>query len=318
MAMTTDSGENLVTRLCGVKYPVFQAGMAGMAGPKLASTVSNAGGLGHLGGLRQQPSILRRWIRETKKLTSQPFGVNLVPVYGGPEVFEAQLRVVFEEKPKVLSLFYGDFADVIPRAKKAGLVVMVQVGSVNEAKVVVAQGADIVIAQGSEGGGHLHYGTVGLMTLLPAIADIAQDRPVLAAGGITTRADVEIALRLGAQGVWIGTAFVATEESLAHELYKKKLVEASTDDTEYRTGYSFGWKFGTPHRVIPNRKKWNLLRFVGGGARLVDKTSVADRLSLFAGQGVGKINGVMPAAELVARLAGVWGCSSLSQDSIET
>jgi enoyl-[acyl-carrier protein] reductase II len=225
-------------------------------------------------------------------------------VYGGPEVFEAQLQVVFEEKPKVLSLFYGDFASVIPRAKQAGLVVMVQVGSVSEARAVVAQGADIVIAQGSEGGGHLHHGTVGLMSLLPAVVAIAQGRPVLAAGGISTRTDVEIALRLGAQGVWVGTAFVATDESLAHALYKKKLVEASADDTEYRTGYSFGWKFGTPHRVIPNRNRWNLMRFVGGGARVVDQPSVAQKLSLFAGQGVGKIQEIVPAAQLVASLAG--------------
>lgn len=289
--------------LCGVEYPVFQAGMAGIAGPKLAAAVSNAGGLGHLGGLRQPPANLRKWIREAKELTDKPFGVNLVPVYGGPEVFDAQLRIVLEERPKVLSLFYGDFEAVIPRAKDAGLIVMVQVGSVKEAHKVISEGADIVVAQGAEGGGHLHFGTIGLMALLPSVVEIAEGRPVLAAGGITNRVDVKAVVDLGASGVWVGTAFVATRESLAHDVYKRRLVEASTDDTEYRTGYSFGWKYGTPHRVIPNRDKWNLVRLVGGGARVIDKPEIAEKLSLFAGQGVGKIKRILGAAELVSELA---------------
>jgi enoyl-[acyl-carrier protein] reductase II len=103
--------------------------------------------------------------------------------------------------------------------------------------------------------------------------------------------------------VVVGTAFIATDESNAHPLYKQKIIEATTDDTEYRTGYSFGWTYGTPHRVIPNRDKWNLLRFIGGGARAIDKPRMAQKLSLYAGQGVGKIHSVVPAAERVAELA---------------
>ena len=292
---------------CGVKSAVFQAGMAGIAGPTLAAAVSNAGALGHLGGLRQPPRRLRQWIRETRALTDRPFGVNLVPVWGGPEVFEAQLRVVLEEQPRVLSLFYGDFGAVIPRAKAAGLIVMVQVGTVGAARRAFDQGADMVIAQGAESGGHLHPGQIGLLALLPAVVAVAQGRPVLAAGGITDRHDVRAVLELGAAGVWVGTAFVATHESLAHEVYKRRLVEAATDDTEYRTGYSFGWKFGTPHRVIPNRERWNPLRFIGGGARLVDAPRVAEKLSLFAGQGVGRIDSVVSAAQRVTELARGFG-----------
>jgi enoyl-[acyl-carrier protein] reductase II len=108
---------------------------------------------------------------------------------------------------------------------------------------------------------------------------------------------------LGASGVLVGTAFLASEESNAHPLYKQKILEASTDDTEYRTGYSFGWTYGTPHRVIPNRDKWNVLRLVGGGARAIDKDRMARKLSLYAGQGVGKIHSIVPAAERVAELA---------------
>lgn len=101
----------------------------------------------------------------------------------------------------------------------------------------------------------------------------------------------------------VGTAFVASEESNAHPLYKQKIVEASVDDTEYRTGYSFGWTYATPHRVMPNRDRWNLLRFIGGGARAIDKPRMAEKLSLYAGQGVGKIDAVVPAAQRVAELA---------------
>lgn len=294
---------NHVTQLCGVKYPIFLAGMAAISGPKLVAAVANAGGMGVMGGLRLPPLALRKWIGEVRALTDKPFGVNLVPQFGGPDVFETQFQIILQEKPRMLSLFYAEgHADMISRAKEAGLLVMVQVGSVKLARDAIARGADIIAAQGSESGGHLNRGTIGLMSLLPSILDIAQGRPVLAAGGITNREDVRAVMGLGASGVLVGTAFVASEESNAHPLYKQKIVEATVDDTEYRTGYSFGWTFGTPHRVIPNRDKWNLLRFIGGGARAIDKPKMARKLSLYAGQGVGKIHSVVPAAERVIEL----------------
>ncbi|WHQ44313.1 NAD(P)H-dependent flavin oxidoreductase [Alcaligenes faecalis] len=296
---------NAITEMCGVQYPIFLAGMAAISGPKLVAAVANAGGFGVLGGLRLAPLMLRKWLRETRALTDQPFGVNVVPQFGGPEVFEAQFQVILQERPRILSLFYAEdySADMIPRAKDTGMIVMVQTGTAALARKAIAYGADIIVAQGSEGGGHLNRGTIGLMSLLPAILDCAQGRPVLAAGGITTRQDVRAAMSLGASGVLVGTAFLASEESNAHSLYKQKILEASTDDTEYRTGYSFGWTYGTPHRVIPNRDKWNVLRLVGGGARAIDKDRMARKLSLYAGQGVGKIHNIVPAAERVAELA---------------
>ena len=300
-----DFAGNVITEMCGVQYPIFLAGMAAISGPQLVAAVANAGGFGVLGGLRLAPLMLRRWLRETRALTDQPFGVNVVPQFGGPEVFEAQFQVILQERPSILSLFYAEdySADMIPRAKDAGMIVMVQTGTAALARKAIAHGADIIVAQGSEGGGHLNRGTIGLMSLLPAILDCAQGRPVLAAGGITTRQDVRAAMILGASGVLVGTAFLASEESNAHPLYKQKILEASTDDTEYRTGYSFGWTYGTPHRVIPNRDKWNVLRLVGGGARAIDKDRMARKLSLYAGQGVGKIHSIVPAAERVAELA---------------
>lgn len=299
-----DYAGNVITDMCGVQYPIFLAGMAAISGPQLVAAVANAGGMGVLGGLRLAPLMLRKWLRETRALTDQPFGVNVVPQFGGPEVFEAQFQVILQERPRILSLFYAEdySADMIPRAKDAGMIVMVQTGTVALARKAIAHGADIIVAQGSEGGGHLNRGTIGLMSLLPAILDWAQGRPVLAAGGITTRQDVRAAMSLGASGVLVGTAFLASEESNAHPLYKQKILEASTDDTEYRTGYSFGWTYGTPHRVIPNRDKWNVLRLVGGGARAIDKDRMARKLSLYAGQGVGKIHSIVPAAERVEEL----------------
>ena len=300
-----DFAGNVITDMCGVRYPIFLAGMAAISGPQLVAAVANAGGMGVLGGLRLAPLMLRKWLRETRALTDQPFGVNVVPQFGGPEVFEAQFQVILQERPRILSLFYAEdySADMIPRAKDAGMIVMVQTGTAALARKAIAHGADIIVAQGSEGGGHLNRGTIGLMSLLPAILDCAQGRPVLAAGGITTRQDVRAAMSLGASGVLVGTAFLASEESNAHPLYKQKILEASTDDTEYRTGYSFGWTYGTPHRVIPNRDKWNVLRLVGGGARAIDKDRMARKLSLYAGQGVGKIHSIVPAADRVAELA---------------
>lgn len=300
-----DFAGNVITQMCGVQYPIFLAGMAAISGPQLVAAVANAGGMGVLGGLRLAPLMLRKWLRETRALTDQPFGVNVVPQFGGPEVFEAQFQVILQERPRILSLFYAEdySADMIPRAKDAGMIVMVQTGTAALARKAIAHGADIIVAQGSEGGGHLNRGTIGLMSLLPAILDCAQGRPVLAAGGITTRQDVRAAMSLGASGVLVGTAFLASEESNAHPLYKQKILKASTDDTEYRTGYSFGWTYGTPHRVIPNRDKWNVLGLVGGGARVIDKDRMARKLSLYVGQGVGKIHSIVPAAERVAELA---------------
>jgi len=291
-----------LTKMCGIKIPVFQAAMAGLAGPELAAEVSQAGGLGHLGALRVPPRILRQWIEQTRSLTSRPFGVNLVPQYGGPEVFEATFQVVLETRPQVLSLFYGDFEDIIPRAKDAGIVTMVQVGSVGEAKKAVKDGADIIIAQGIESGGHIRA-QIGLMALLPAIVDIADGRPVIAAGAIHEARAVRAARCLGAQGVWSGTAFLVCDECNTNDAYKQKLIEADTDAPQYLTGYSYGWKYGTPHRAIRGRGGWNLLRFMGGGLRKSDDPKMADRLSLYAGQGVGFVRERIPARQVVAQLA---------------
>ena len=289
-------------QLCNIVLPVYQAGLGGVAGPDLAAAVSEAGGLGHLGCIRCSAVEVRSWIRETREKTDKPFGVNLVPPGGGPDGFEAQLAVVLEERPRVLSLFWGDFAQVIPRAKAAAIVTMVQVGSVADALKAARDGADIVIAQGIESGGHVR-GKIGLMALLPAVIDALGPVPVLAAGGIADAAALETVLRMGAAGAWVGTRFVASHESLAHDIYKRRLVEAGTDDTYHGHFYSYGWKLGTPYRAIRSKENWNPLHLIAGGARKSDDEKYAKSFSVYAGQGVGKIEEILSAREIVERLA---------------
>jgi enoyl-[acyl-carrier protein] reductase II len=296
-----NSASARVAELCGLEYPIFQAGMGGQAGPELAAAVSEAGGLGHLGGIRLGAAQLRAWIRETRDRTTKPFGVNLVPTGGGPDGFRAQMAVVLEERPKVLSLFWGDFTAVIPAAKAAGIVTMVQVGSVAEARKAVAYGADVIVAQGVEAGGHVR-GTIGLFALLPAVLGVAGTRPVLAAGGIADGSGLLGVLEMGAAGAWIGTRFLASNESLAHSVYKERLLAAGADDPKYSRLYSYGWRFGTPHRAILGHRGISPLRLVAGGPRNCDSERYARSIRVYAGQGVGLIHEILPAAEIVSRL----------------
>ena len=308
--------ENSVQAMCGISKPVFQAAMAGLSGPDLVAAVSEAGGLGHLGALRVLPKTLRGWIHRTRSLTDKPFGVNLVPQFGGADFFEAALSIVLEERPKVLSLFYGDFQDVIPRAKDAGIVTMVQVGSLAEARKAVNDGADILIAQGIEAGGHVR-GRVSLMALLPAVVDIAEGRPVIAAGAINDVRAAKAARCLGASGVWCGTAFLASTECDAHDAYKDKLVQADTDAPKFKTGYSYGWKYGTPHRAIDGKRGWNLLRLMGGGIRMIDNPKMADKLSLYAGQGVGQVRSIRSSADIVEEMSEAFSGPSGGSGGVE-
>jgi len=287
--------------LCGIGVPIYQAGLGGVAGPDLAAAVSQAGGLGHLGCIRRSAADVGHWIRATREKTDKPFGVNLVPPGGGPDGFEAQLAAVLRERPKVLSLFWGDFAQVIPRARAAGITTMVQVGSVAEARKAARDGADIVIAQGVEAGGHVR-GRIGLMALLPAVIEAVAPVPVLAAGGLADAAAVDAVLHMGAAGAWVGTRFVASHESLAHDIYKQRLLEAGTDDTYHGHFYSYGWKLGTPYRAIRSRERWNPYHLIAGGARNSDDESYARSFSVYGGQGVGKIGEILGAGEIVRRL----------------
>lgn len=288
--------------LLGTNNPVFQAGMGGIAGPELTAAVSNAGGLGHLGAIRMAAKDLQNAIRRTKALTDQDFAVNLVMPGGGPDGFDAQLDVILAEKPKAVSLYWGDFKLVIPKLKAAGITVMVQVGSVRDAQKALEDGADVIIAQGIESGGHV-ISKIGLMSILPAIVEIAGTTPVLAAGGLSSARKIKAALGLGAAGAWVGTSFVVASESNAHDIYRKRLIEARIEDTLHGHFYSYGWPLGTPYRALKPKKKFSIRNFKAAGARPGDSDAFAETVQLYAGQGVGDIKEIKPAAEILKELS---------------
>src|SRR5712691_5937594 len=190
-----------LTRMLSIVHPVIQAGMGGVARAELVAAVSNAGGLGMLGMIRMPPDFIREQIRKTRVLTDRPFGVNLVPPVTPPDGVEVQFAVCLEERVSVLSLFWCDPTPFVERCHSAGIIVMVQVGSGEEARRAVQAGVDIVVAQGVEAGGHVR-GSVGLFPLVPTIVDVVDPVPVVAAGGIADGRGLAAALALGAQGVW--------------------------------------------------------------------------------------------------------------------
>ncbi|MCD6253183.1 MAG: nitronate monooxygenase [Thermotogae bacterium] len=230
-----------VNEILGVDYPIIQGGMAWVATPKLAAAVSNAGGLGVVGAAAMAPDRLREAIRETKKLTDKPFGVNLIMI---SPYFQQQLGVVLEEWVPVITLGAGNPTPYIPKLKEQGIRVAPVVSSDSLARMVERAGADLVITEGMECGGHI--GDVTTMVLVPKVVD-SVSIPVVAAGGIADGRGFLAALALGAEGIQMGTRFVASVECEAHENYKKMILKASIRDAVVT-----GAKLGHPARVIKN------------------------------------------------------------------
>ena len=156
------------TRMLEISHPIAQAGLGGVGRAELAAAVSNAGALGMLGMIRQPPDFIRAQVRRTRELTNRPFGVNLVPPVASESGFESQLSVCIEERVSLVSLFWCEAAAYVPACHAAGIKVMLQVGTAQEAREARAANVDIIVAQGMEAGGHVR-GEVGLFPLLPAI-----------------------------------------------------------------------------------------------------------------------------------------------------
>ncbi len=222
-----------ITELLGIKYPVLQGGMAWIAESTLASAVSEAGGLGIIAGGSAPIDYLRDQIRKTKELTSKPFGVNIMLMSPNAEDL-AQL--VIDEKVPVVTTGAGSPGKFIEGWKNAGIKTIPVVPSVALAKRMVRAGADAVIAEGTESGGHIGENTT--MCLVPQVAD-AVDVPVIAAGGIADGRGIAASFMLGAQGVQIGTRFLAAEECQIHSTYKELVVKAKDTDSIV-TGRSTG------------------------------------------------------------------------------
>ena len=301
---------NRFCTLVGSRLPLQQAGMGRVANPALAAAVAEAGGLGMLALSRHSPEAATRDIDDLRARTSRAVGVTLIV-----EFLKPQLLDCVAERLPVVELFWGwPEAALVP----PGSIVGWQVGSTDEAKAAVDAGCSYVIAQGVEAGGHVR-GTVPLDELIPLVR-AAVDVPVVAAGGIGTRADVERALSLGADAVRVGTRFVAALESAAHPIYVDLLSAATAADTEVTETFSAGWPHA-PHRVLkssieaaresdsdpvatvrtPEGGSVPFVRF-GTAPPTVDMTGDIRAMALYAGTGVDAVHGRVPAAAIVAEL----------------
>ena len=306
---------NPLCQKLSIQFPVLQAGMFQVALGPLAAAVSIAGGLGVIGSAFMSADELREQIRLVKERTGAPFGVDILFAKaegGDPEStgYTAQvhehIEVVFEEGVPVLVSGLGNPVGVVKRAHDAGMTVLSLVGNARQARRLVADGVDIIIASGRDGGGHV--GRVGTMALVPAVVD-AVDAPVVASGGITDGRGLVAALALGASGVWMGTRFIVTEEARAHVNYKSKIVEIGDEDTVVTRCHS-----GKPNRMIRNAftESWEgreseILPFPQQMMQVGLPASVAGRLKgdvengvLPAGQGSVLIHQIKPAGQVVA------------------
>jgi nitronate monooxygenase len=354
----------LRTRICdllGIEYPILLAGMGPTAGggrgsaatAELVAAVSNAGGLGVLGGAGFAPDALRAEIRRIREMTDKPFGVDLLfptnavrPVeaaqggdpralipqeywdiikrlkeqFGIPDVraerprelrtwrVEDQVEVVLEERVPVLASGLGNPAPFVPRCHELGIKVIALVGNTKNARRVAQGGVDIIVAQGTEAGGHT--GRVGTMALVPQVVDAVAPIPVVAAGGIADGRGVAAALALGAEGVWCGTVFLATYEANLYDWQKQRILQATEEDTIVTRLYS-----GKTMRNITNplAEAWEalgvkalpmglqglLIADLIAGARAAGKDEL---LMNAAGQAAGMITRLRPAREVVEDL----------------
>src|ERR1700761_1462658 len=308
-----------VCQMLGIEQPIVQAPMAAI--PRLAAAVSNAGALG---------MVTLTWsddagavVRETAALTARPFGGNLVLT----EDHHRRLDAALEAGLRIVSFFWGDPSGYVQQVHDAGGVVLHTVGNAEEARRAVASGADVIVAQGLEAGGHV-WGTVRAPPLVPAVVDAVAPVPVIAAGGIGDARGVAAVLALGAQAAWLGTRFLLAEEMPIHEDYRRALIAAAeTDSQRYDNLYSVGWP-DSPHRALRTSTSdaWEaagrpplaqrpgageVIAHFGSGEAIVryepappmtGTTGDIEALSMWAGQSVALARQPQPAADIVAEL----------------
>jgi enoyl-[acyl-carrier protein] reductase II len=293
--------------LFGIQHPIVLAGMGGVSMHKLVAAVSNAGGLGVIGAATLDADGLRREIRLTRELTDKPFAVDLLaPI---PDMIRPQMQVVFEENIKIFVAGLAVPQEFIIEMHERGMIVVVMIGKVRHAIKSAQAGADVVAAQGTEAGGHT--GEIGALALVPQVVD-AVKIPVLAAGGIVDGRQLVAALALGAQGVVVGTRFIATREAQAAPKYREAIVQSGEADTVRTRCYT-----GKPARTIrnPYNESWERRADEIQPFPMQVMTSVREgvmdymgnqgdanpeRCFMPAGQGMGLIHEIKPAAEVMA------------------
>jgi enoyl-[acyl-carrier protein] reductase II len=228
--------------LLGVEHPILLAGMGGVSYADVCAAVSNAGGFGSLGMAGLPPAFIREQMRAVKARTDKPFGVDLLTAQ--PDSLTAAVDIIIEEGAQAFIAGLGVPTSIIAKLKDAGIVVMSMCGSVRHAIKAAEAGCDVVIAQGTEGGGHT--GKVASVALWPQVVD-AVDIPVIAAGGLYDGRGLAAALAFGCQGVWMGTRFIASTEAHAADVYKEAIVAMSDEDTTISRGFT-----GKTLRAIAN------------------------------------------------------------------
>ena len=292
------------TRLCellGIEYPIIQGGMAWVATAELAAAVSNGGGLGIIAAGGAPADVVREQIQKCRTLTDKPFGVNVMLM---SPFAEEVMQVVLEEKPAVVATGAGNPGKYIPALKEAGIKIMPVIASVAMAKKMEKDGADAVVAEGTESGGHI--GEITTMCLVPQVVD-AVSIPVIAAGGIADRRGTIAAFALGADGIQVGTRFICSNECIAHENYKEAVLKAKDRDAVV-TGRSAG----APVRALKNKltreyeklEKANApfeeIEALGvGGLRRAFQEGDGQTGSLRAGQSAAMVHKIEPCADII-------------------
>lgn len=326
--MTDDVFAPLRTPLCdllGCDVPILLAGMGGVARWELAAAVAAAGGYPTLGMVRESPELIESEVAALRAATDRSFAVNIIPAATRPDLLDAQIGRCLEIGVGAFSFFWDVVPQAVERVKAAGCLVLHQVGTVQAAREAEAAGADVLIAQGIEAGGHVH-GRIGAFALA---ADLLREArvPVVIAGGIVDGAGLAAALAMGAAGVSCGTAFIATEESFAHPYHKGRIVESGAADTVLTDVFVLNWPAEAAVRVIGNSVTAALqgnylghdpdalprepIAWDGDVARLRFSTDSPMRtttgdleaMAIYAGQGVGGIRDIVPAGTRLRRMA---------------
>ena len=295
--------ETRITKLLGCKYPIIQGGMAWIAESTLASAVSNAGGIGLIAGGSAPIDYLRDQIRKCKELTDKPFGVNIMLM--SPYADEVA-ALAAEEHVAAVTTGAGNPGRFMEMWKNAGVKVIPVVASVAMAKMLERAGADAVVAEGCESGGHI--GNITTMALLPQVVD-AVDIPVIGAGGIADGRGAAAAFMLGAEAVQMGTRFVVADESIVHDNYKNRIIAARDIDSEV-TGRSTGH----PVRVLRNKMSKEYLKLEGSGISIEELEKMTAG-SLRAAVVDGDVtNGSVMAGEIAGLIKQRQSCAEIIND----
>jgi nitronate monooxygenase len=308
-----------VCDVLGCEHAVVLAGMGGVARSELVAAVSEAGGFGFLGMVRENPRLIRDEIEKVRAGTTRDFGVNLIPAGTEPTLLDQELDAVIAARVFAVAFFWDVRTDPIKRLRDAGILVVHQVGSAREAEQAQVAGAQVLIAQGVQAGGHVR-GTEPLYRTLTSVLS-ATDLPVLAAGGIADGKTAAAAFLAGAQGVVVGTAFLATTESFAHDYHKQRIVEAGSDDTVLTDVFHINWPRGAMVRVLRNSATAGQRGDAFAGPRKIigheedrpiylfstdsplrNMTGDFEAMALYAGEGAGIVPDMVPARERLARI----------------